>query len=67
MDDLFKLINEVQGNYRDGLIDKTDALALLTSHVVKETIDNASVNRNKAHDISEETGALEKIRQIVAQ
>lgn len=65
MDDLFRKIEVIKLQYRDGLVDKTDALAQIANCVNRAVVDNSVVNRNKVAEITKETGALDKIRKIV--
>ena len=68
MDKLFKEIEDVKSKYREGLINTTCALKMLTNYVIKKTIDNADEIAEKAFKAScKEAQKLERIKQIFTQ
>ena len=66
MDDLFKNLDVIRKNYKNGLIDKTDTLGEMTALLVTATITNADDHRDKINKIDRDKGALDKIRRIVS-
>ncbi len=65
MDDTFNRLEEIREQYRNGLIDKTDALSSMTILLVAEVIANSKDNRQRADSYSNSVEKLRKTQEIM--
>jgi len=65
MDKIFNHLYRIKQQYKEGLIDKTDALAALTNALIPVVLANAAEKSKIVAEVSRETRTLDKIRQIV--
>lgn len=65
MNELFGKLNEIRRQYRDGLINNTEALGEMAKVVGNKVLLDAAENRKKVNELLIDLGNLEEIKGII--